>query len=178
MGGTLIRQMVGGWSLPTAMSSVLVRFRERYRARGPCKQMQEGEAVRLTSSSGFRLLSVAPALGVVFGYPPKVRQKSRNCYLWVINDDGIPFIREIPIAALNGEKPKHTNLTGGSPAYIGGELWFETDTRIFVSGCSGRYPPYGKAQLTDAVGVFAAYQYEVTSLGWSEDTDNPRRILE
>ena len=132
----------------------------------------------MSASSGFTLLPIAPALGVDLGYPPKSRRSGENRYLWVINDDGIPFIKEIPIAALNGHVPKHSNLTGGSLAYIGGELWFETATQLFVSGGSGRYPPSGAEQLADAVGVFEAYQYTVTSLGWNEETDEARRRLE
>ena len=128
------------------MSSVLIEFRARYQARWPRIQSQGVQAVRLTPSGGFRLLPVAPAQDVAFGYPPKARYDSLHRYLWVINDDGIPFILEIPIDALNGEKPKHTNLTEGRPAYIGGELWFETDRRIFVSGGSGRYKPEGEGQ--------------------------------
>lgn len=160
------------------MSSVLIKFRERYQARGPCIPSQGGQAVLLPLSGGFRLLPVAPAQDVAFGYPPKTRHDSLHRYLWVINDDGIPFVLEIPIDALNGEKPKHTNLTGGCRAYIGGELWFETDRRIFVSGGSGRYKPEGEGQLADAVGVFESYQYAVTSLGWNMDTDEPKRSLE
>ena len=162
------------------MSSVLIWFRGRYQARGPYIKPQGDEAVQLTPSSGFRLLPVAPAPDVALGYPPKAKgdPRSKKCYLWVINDDGIPFIREISIPALNGQMPKHTNLTGGRPAYIGGELWFETDARIFVSGGSGRYPPEGAGQLADAVGVFESYQYAVTSLGWDAATGNAKRILE
>ena len=70
-------------------------------------------------------------------------QKSLSRYLWVINDDGILFTLEIPIDDLNGEKPKHTNLTSGRPAYIGGELWFETGARLFVSGGSRTWLPVG-----------------------------------
>ena len=160
------------------MSSVLIWFRGRYQARGPYIKPQGGEAVQLTPSGGFRLLPVAPAPDVALGYPPKARQESCNRYLWVINDDGIPFILETLIDDLNGEKPKHTNLTGGRPAYVGGELWFETCARIFVSGGSGRYPPDGAGQLDDAVGVFESYRYTVTSLEWDEEIDKARRILE
>ena len=134
--------------------------------------------MQLTPSGGFSLLPVAPAQNVVLGYPPKARQGSLNRYLWVINYAGIPFIQEISIPALNGQMPKHTNLTGGRPAYIGGELWFETCARVFVSGGSGRYPPDGARQLADAVGVFESYRYTVTSLGWNAEIDKARRVLE
>ena len=78
---------------------------------------------------------------------------------------------------MNNEFPKHTNLTGGGPAYAGGELWFETEESLFVSGGSGRYEPIDAEQLEEAVSVFGAYGYTVTSLGWDISMDKPRRIL-
>lgn len=96
----------------------------------------------------------------------------------MINDQGIPFIKEMPIFALNSQCPKHTNLTGGQSAYIGGELWFDTGESLYISGASGRYRPIDEDQLKDAVGVFEAYSYSVTSLGWDGERDRPRRIWE
>ncbi len=43
--------------------------------------------------------------------------------------------------------PKHTNLTGGGRAYLGGELWFTNNSEVYVSGGSGRYPPSDERQL-------------------------------
>ena len=62
--------------------------------------------------------------------------------------------------------PKHTNLTGGRPAYIGGELWFETGARVFVSGGSGRYPPDGVEQIDDTIDVFESYQFGTLATNW------------
>ena len=76
---------------------------------------------------------------------------------------------------LNSNLPKHTNLTGGVPAYVGGELWFRTEEALFVSGGSRRYTP-NLCQLIDAVDVFRAFGYNVKSLGWDEDRDEPSRI--
>ena len=89
----------------------------------------------LDHSSGLRLLGHAPAQDVDFGAPPASRkEEGRNRYLWVIDDQGIPYIKEIPLELLISEKPKHTNLTGGRPAYAGGELWFRTQEALFMSG--------------------------------------------
>jgi hypothetical protein len=95
----------------------------------------------------------------------------------VINDKGLPFVKEIKIDRLNSNLPKHTNLTGGQPAYVGGELWFGTEEALFVSGGSRRYQPIDPAQLDEAVRVFCAFGYTVTSLGWDDDRDKPRRFL-
>ena len=113
---------------------------------------------------------------MVFGSPPR-SQGDPGChrYLWVISDSGIPYIKEASVYGLNSQLPKHTNLTGGQPAYIGGELWFAGQDRLFVSGGSGRYPPINEGQLEEAVRVFEAYRYAVISLGWDEDTRKAKR---
>lgn len=80
------------------------------------------------------------------------------------------------MAVIDGYSPKHTNLTGGGEAYLGGELWFFSVSRIYVSGGSGRYPPADARQLADAVLVFETLDYDVESLGW--DVDAAKRYLE
>ena len=157
----------------------LVKFREKYKPQKPLRPSTADESLLLDSLGGFRLLEHAPTKNVYFGNPPATRRsKGAHRYLWVISEAGVPFIKESPVLALKGQIPKHTNLTGGQPAYVGGELWFETTERLFVSGGSGRYPPNNADQLADAVGVFEAYRYQVTSLGWDYETDNAKRTLE
>ena len=103
----------------------------------------------------------------------------QNCYLWVIDDaNGIPYVRETSISSIGGNFPKHTNLTGGGKAYLGGELWFDSCNSLYVSGGSGRYPPVDCVQLDCAVQVFRDFGYDVTSLGWDEETDTARRYRE
>ena len=97
--------------------------------------------------------------------------------MWVIDDTGIPYIREIPLAALHDRLPKHTNLTAGGVAYVGGELWFADYNCLFVSGGSARYPPRSAEHLDDAVQVFAFYGYGVTNLGWDIDNDTAQRVF-
>ena len=165
-------------SLPSAPDA-LAKFREKYSPRDPLLPSTANESLLLDGTTGFRLLESAPARNVEFGHPPPTRQGGgTHRYLWVINDDGIPFIKEIGLSVLNGKYPKHTNLTGGRPAYIGGELWFETTEQLFVSGGSGRYLPYDEEHLAEAVDVFRTYGYTVTSLGWDVDSQRPYRHLE
>lgn len=157
----------------------LLRFRERFEARGPLIPPVGHESLLLDRHSGLRLLGYAPAQDICFGFPPRSQRESgRHRYLWVISDEGIPFIKEMPILVLDSQYPKHTNLTGGGPAYVGGELWFANGESLYISGASGRYRPIDEDQLKDAVGVFEAYSYSVTSLGWDEERDRPRRIWE
>ena len=90
---------------------------------------------------------------------------------------GIPYVLEAPLPFLNGKLPKHTNLTLGGRAYLGGELWFSDRSSLFLSGGSGRYPPIDAGQLDDAAQVFEYYGYRVNSLGWDDDTDRAERVL-
>ena len=113
------------------------------------------------------------------GTPPRSRDDcGSHRHLWVIDDTGIPYIVEAPLPELNGELPKHTNLTAGAPAYVGGELWFSDSSSLYLSGGSGRYPPSNAEHLDDAAGVFEVLGYDVISLGWDADTDSAERVLQ
>ena len=79
---------------------------------------------------------------MIGGLPPRHRNDATTfLYLWIIDLSGIPYILERALPELGGKLPKHTNLTGGTPASIGGELWFRTESSLFLSGKSGRYGP-------------------------------------
>ena len=101
---------------------------------------------------------------------------SSSRYLWVIDTRGIPYILESAIPTISSE-PKHTNLTGGDEAYLGGELWFASSTELFISGGSGRYPPVDATQLEEAAQVFRSFGYGATSLGWDCQRDEARRTF-
>ncbi|MEK6607286.1 MAG: hypothetical protein AABZ30_06450 [Myxococcota bacterium] len=81
-------------------------------------------------------------------------------------------------STLNDRVVKHTNLTGGLPAWAGGELWFAESTTcsVWISGASGRYGPGTPEELADLVDVFRAFGYEATSLGWDEQENRPARM--
>lgn len=154
-------------------------FRHRQRPRPPEFIRFCREALRLNPSDGLRLLGPAPAINFLPGNPPSSSTDPlANRYLWVIDRGGIPYIIESPVAALGYELPKHTNLTGGKDAYLGGEMWFASSIALYVSGGSGRYPPVDGNQLEEAIRVFHAFGYGVTSLGWDQSTGRPRRVLE
>jgi hypothetical protein len=113
--------------------------------------------------------------GVLTGFPPRSWGELSNRYLWVIDDRGIPYIQEKLLRLLGNRLPKHTNLTAGGSAYIGGELWFFDGESLYVSRASGRYPPRDAQQLADAVKVFESLGFRATSLGWDSDNDEAAR---
>lgn len=158
----------------------LDRFRGRYGLRPPGRTPEPTERLRLTAAYGLRMLDSAPApRDVSLGSPPSGRDsRGRNRYLWVIDSSGVPWILECRMPILGDKEPKHTNLTGGGTAYIGGELWYRSLCEMYVSGGSGRYPPEDETQLDDAVCVFRGFGYGVTSLGWDRGTERASRYLE
>ena len=157
----------------------LDEFRQHYGLRKSARPIDSYESMNLGVESGLRILSEAPVSDVVFGRPPKhAEDRGRNTYLWVIDRSGIPYLIEGPLKILNERLPKHTNLTGGGPAYVGGQLWFRDTSTLYVSGGSGRFPPLNEGQLDAAVSVFESFSYAVSSLGWNPGTGYPRRILQ
>ena len=165
--------------MPNGPRLPLDDFRRRYSPRHPKWEPLPQEKRQLVPADGLRVLDRAPAQAVSLGTPSYSRTEcDPKRYLWIIDANGIPYIREAPIASVAGEKPKHTNLTGGGKAYLGGELWFESNSCLWVSGGSGRYPPIDGVQLDCAVQVFRDFGYDVTSLGWDAGTDKAKRYRE
>ncbi|MCE0908265.1 MULTISPECIES: hypothetical protein [Pseudomonas] len=67
-------------------------------------------------------------------------------------------------------KIKHTNLTGGEAAYIGGELIWLGEQEIIINGCSGRYKPQSALEIESAGEAFTYAGYRVWSTGYDEGT--------
>ena len=157
----------------------LATFQQRYAKRSwnPRIPYQPHEFEKLDASHGLRALQPAPAQSVCFGRPRvSIEDPGKHTYLWVIDDLGIPYIIDRPFLHLNGAHPKHTNITGGADAYLGGEIWFKDSITLFLSGSSGRYPPMHETQLNDAVQVFESYGYRIMSLGWNFGNGQAERI--
>ena len=154
-------------------------FRERHRLQPPRFWGSDMQRKQLEKKDGLRLLEPAPANNVLTGRPP-LSQNESGCYryLWVIDAKGIPYIIESPVTAIGCQMPKHTNLTDGMEAYLGGEMWFASQESLYISGGSGRYPPSDEQQLQEAVEVFESFDYAVKSLGWDNETDRARRYTQ
>ena len=147
--------------------SALNDFRALYELRCPKWKPPLVEALPIKAAT---LLPQAPAEGVSLGWPRESRNDPGiNTYIWVIDDNGIPHIRVVKLDELGERHPHHTNLTGGGRAYVGGEMWFETNDTLWVSGSSGRYHPISEVQLGDSVKVFEDFGYSVHSMGWDPE---------
>ena len=154
-------------------------FRERHRLQHPRFCGSNMERKQLDKKEGLRLLESATATDVLTGRPPLSQSESGSCrYLWVIDAKGIPYIIESHITTIGCQMPKHTNITGGMEAYLGGEMWFASQESLYISGGSGRYPPSDEQQLREAVEVFESFDYAVKSLGWDTDAGYARRYMQ
>ena len=162
---------------------VLDRFMQDHKLCSPRIEETDDnkhQYIELNESDGLKTLQPAPATNVIdYGTPPKSSSDNgTNTHLWVINERGLLYIKEVRIERIGDEVPKHTNLTGGGEAYLGGEMWFKSDTALWINGWSGRYPPESAAQLKKAVRVFKSFGYRVHSLGWNKKERKARRFLE
>ena len=159
------------------ITPALSDFRSRYCLHEPRWVSDPREVIRV---SDLKLLRRAPADGIQTGVPPTGTgegERGTNSYLWVIDDGGIPYVIEVNRTELDGYRPRHTNLTAGLMAYMGGELWFGSGISLWVSGGSGRYPPACAGQLRAAVRVFESFGYSVRSLGWDCASGTANRVL-
>jgi hypothetical protein len=137
------------------------------------------ERKQLKQGDGLRFLEPAPATNILTGRPPSSRNESGfHRYLWVIDANGIPYIIESPLKAIGNQVPKHTNITGGKEAYLGGEMWFNSQESLYISGGSGRYPPSDERQLQEAAEIFESFDYSVKSLGWDHVEGHARRYMQ
>ena len=91
--------------------------------------------------------------------------------LWVVRTDDVVHA---PENCEFGSKRtagvvKHTNLTGGAPAYAAGEIVFVGPTQIVINGWSGRYPVRSRDAMAAIEVAFKQSGYDVWSTGWDSD---------
>lgn len=112
--------------------------------------------------------------------PPTGSQLEGNPrYLWVVRDTDVVTSPEFCSFGqqLCTGSVKHTNLTGGSAAYAGGEMIKIDDRTICVIGWSGRYPVRGAAELDALAKAFRESGYSVWSMGFDEETMMPNPFV-
>lgn len=107
-------------------TSELDRFRGSYPLRESERNVEPYQSIRIGAENGVRVLETAPVSDVKYGRPPIQSNDSMepesNTYIWVIDSLGIPYVIEVPMLILDNKEPKHTNLTGGERAYVGGQF--------------------------------------------------------
>jgi hypothetical protein len=88
-------------------------------------------------------------------------------HLWAVIVEAVPYALEK--CAFGSSLPsgviKHSNLTGGRPAYCAGEIVFLTVSELIVNGCSGRYGPRTREEMYDVARAFRRSGYGVWTMG-------------
>lgn len=105
--------------------------------------------------------------------PEIVPEQLKSQFLWVVRQDDVAYaLEECTFAkGLAGRVIKHTNLTGGAPAYSGGELLFLDETTLVVNGRSGRYGPSSESEMRAVEQAFLESGYNVWSMGYDEEAN-------
>jgi hypothetical protein len=167
---------------PHNSTPLLIAYCAAYEAHEPVfpSGWVESHVTYLADQPEVDRLRHAPAVSVELGRAPRSQDEPKeNTYIWLIIDSEIRFtLEEGPLGPrfrVKDDKVKHTNLSGGNDAHCGGEMWFISDSEIWITGGSGRYPPSGAAELESIAEVFRSFGYEVTSAGWDER--GPRRAF-
>lgn len=93
--------------------------------------------------------------------------------LWVVRSADVVHAEEECAfgSARSAGKIKHTNLTGGAPAFAGGELVALDGVTLVVSGDSGRYGPRNADEMHHVALAFKESGYAVYSPGYDEEAN-------
>ena len=102
-----------------------------------------------------------------------------KCSLWVVRLEDVVHAPERCDfgKSLASGVIKHTNLTGGAPAYSGGEIIALDENTIVINGYSGRYGPRTRSELDAVARAFADSGYGVWYMGWDDDANRPAPFL-
>lgn len=156
------------------LRAALTFFRTTYTCR--CPQLPVGykhdELLKIGEPLGLREMHLSPMDADVIIAPSTLRSADENPetkYLWVIATDDVPIALETPanvVLPLSKGRLTHTNLTGGSNAYSGGEMWFFDFNKVLINGKSGRYGPKTEEELNAMVGALQKAGYKAASMGW------------
>ncbi len=106
---------------------------------------------------------------------PEVPERPNLQYLWVVTSTDILHALETCDFGAHREAgvAKHSNLTGGKSAFVGGELVFLDEKTVAITGSSGRYRLRGLSEMTAIERAFLESGYNVWSMGYNKETNRP-----
>lgn len=157
-------------------------YRNMYQIRMPNLQNKQydDEVNDLSNREDFFSLTKSPAFNIVHGSPRYVHSSSgENMYLWVIKTEDVTVAMEQGNTGQTTTRNKlaHTNLTGDNPAYAGGEIWYKTNSSVWISGSSSRFQAKDAQELEAIVKAFILSGYSVCSCGWDTEIDRAARLF-
>ena len=163
-----------------ASTTEIATFRQTYQLRAmkitpanddQVKQMRREDGMLNLEDCGMALLLEAGAVGEA---PADSEAAKKGCFLWAVRGADTPVALERCDwgQGLESKELKHSNLTGGSPAHSGGELWAIKNQGLLVNANSGRYGAESPEELDAFVGALQGLGFRVGSMGF--DLDNPK----
>ena len=86
-------------------------------------------------------------------------------YLWIVDEEGLKLILEqTPNPTAERGIVCHTNITGGKPAFQGGELWFGIDNVLYINFKSGRYGAITPEHELAVLDYFRSLSFDVAEV--------------
>ena len=106
---------------------------------------------------------------------PELDQRPDGLRLWVVTADDVLHALEACDFGTKREAGavKHSNLTGGGRAFVGGEMVFIDAATIAITGSSGRYRLRAAGEMEAVERSFVESGYHVWSMGYDQDTNRP-----
>lgn len=106
---------------------------------------------------------------------PELQIDARDQRLWVVTEKQVLHAAEMCDFGSQRQAGvvKHSNLTGGGMAYVGGELRFIDPSTIAITGSSGRYRIRNADEMSSIERAFVESGYNVWSMGYDQDTNRP-----
>ncbi|UYK65069.1 hypothetical protein NG831_12530 [Xanthomonas sacchari] len=137
--------------------------------QGQVKQMLPSDGLLLWTDGPVTTKQKAPEK------PLLTQAQVKLAHLWVVRKEDVVHAQEHCAFGKELESGliKHTNLTGGDPAFSGGELVFIDNSTIVINGNSGRYGPKGSEEMKRVAHAFAKSGYRVWSMGFDTETNRP-----
>ena len=156
---------------------------DKYRAQyGPMRKPVESrinhpdDCAQLNSTNGLKELEDGP---VAHGVPVPTSSvcpldfsmDMPDKHIWAVRAADVVYALEnCPFGkTLDAGSIKHTNLTGGSSAFVGGELRFLMEGVIVVNGCSGRYPVRDDHEMRALGRAFLDSGHHVWCMGYDPE---------
>ena len=98
--------------------------------------------------------------------------------LWVVTKEHVLHALEACDFGAKREAgaAKHSNLTGGGRAFVGGELVFLNEATIAITGSSGRYRLRNGKEMAAIERAFVQSGYNVWSMGYNQDVNRPNKF--
>ena len=152
------------------------RLGRQTRAIRPDVPRMNGDADQMSPADGLEKLQDGPVQGRgAPGSAPEIPAKPEGVRLWAVGPRDVVHAAEVCDFGLAREAKvvKHSNLTGGAPAYCGGELLVLGAETLVVNGCSGRYRVADAEEMKAVASAFRGSAYNVWSMGWNVDVDRP-----